>query len=39
MSGEEGMGTAVGERKANEYEDTRGKSGAAKSLKDWDNVE
>lgn len=35
----EGMGTAVGERKANEHEDTRGKLGAPKSLKDWDNVE
>lgn len=35
MSGEEGMGTAaVGERKANEYEDMRGKSSAPKSLKD-----
>lgn len=40
MSGEEGLrNVVVGERKANEYEEeTRGKLGAPKSLKDWGNV-
>lgn len=39
MSGEEGRrNVVVGERKANEYEETRGKLDAPKNLKDWGNV-